>query len=181
MKKLSRCLVVAISLALTSSGFAAFENFTISLSGAQEVGGGGPGGGSGTLTLDTTANTVTFNNIAYGGLATVSIGAHIHGPAGPGVNANILYDLSPTFTTLGATSGTISGVLTLAPVFSGTNSVSVAQQVTELESGQWYINVHSTSFPNGEIRGQVVQAVPEPAVLALFGLGAAFLWARRRR
>jgi hypothetical protein len=36
------------------------------------------------------------------------------------------------------------------------------QQITDLESGNFYINIADSVFPSGEIRGQLV-AVPEPA------------------
>ena len=32
-------------------------------------------------------------------------------------------------------------------------------QVTQLKAGQFYFNVHSTIFPGGEIRGQIVDTV----------------------
>jgi len=58
---------------------------------------------------------------------------------------------------------------------------SIANQISDLEGGLWYINIHSSVFPNGEIRGQILP-VPEPSILALFGLSAsALLWHLRRR
>ena len=45
-------------------------------------------------------------------------------------------------------------------------------QETNLLSGDWYVNVHTTNFAGGEIRGQViVNPVPIPAAVWLFGSG----------
>lgn len=56
-----------------------------------------------------------------------------------------------------------------------------AGQETNLLGGLWYLNIHTTEFGGGEIRGQVgVTPVPEPAVALLGALGL-FGLARRRR
>jgi PEP-CTERM motif-containing protein/CHRD domain-containing protein len=50
-------------------------------------------------------------------------------------------------------------------------------------AGEAYLNIHTTNFPGGEIRGYLtVAAVPEPETFALLlvGLGAVG-WAVRRR
>jgi len=173
--------IIAVGLlALYQQSFAATEDFTISLDGAQDGGGGRTGSGSGTLTLDTTANTLKFNNIIWSGLSADSTASHIHGPGASGVSAGVLYPLNPTYTTVGAgiRNGTISGTLSLVD---GTGGFTIAQQVTQLESSLWYINVHSTTFGGGEIRGQILP-VPEPSTLALLALGAgALVWRLRRR
>jgi hypothetical protein len=39
-----------------------------------------------------------------------------------------------------------------------------------MQSGSTYVNIHSSAFPGGEIRGQIV-AVPEPGTMALGALG----------
>lgn len=44
-----------------------------------------------------------------------------------------------------------------------------------------YLNIHSATFPGGEIRGQLVPVIPEPATAALFALGGFALAVRRRR
>jgi CHRD domain-containing protein/PEP-CTERM motif-containing protein len=58
-------------------------------------------------------------------------------------------------------------------------------QVSWLFSGILYMNVHTSTFPGGEIRGQLtLTGVPEPSTMALTGLGAAALalrvWTKRR-
>ena len=184
MKKSFLPIIAIGLLALYQQSFAATEDFTISLDGAQDGGGGRTGSGSGTLTLDTTANTLTFNNIIWSGLSADSTASHIHGPGASGVSAGVLYPLNPTYTTVGAgiRNGTILGTLSLV---AGTGGFTIAQQVTQLESSLWYINIHSDAlqngFPGGEIRGQILP-VPEPSTLALLGLGAgALVWRLRRR
>jgi hypothetical protein len=43
-------------------------------------------------------------------------------------------------------------------------------QESNLLSGNWYVNVHTSNFGGGEIRGQVlVDVVPVPAAVWLFG------------
>jgi hypothetical protein len=52
--------------------------------------------------------------------------------------------------------GTLSGTLTNFLVTGIT-----ATDVTNLNNGQFYVNVHSTTFPGGELRGQLgSQPVP---------------------
>ena len=176
-------LIAVGLLALAQGSFAATEDFNVSLDSAQE---NNPldtssATGVGTLTFDTTLNTLTFNNnFQWSGLSADSTLSHIHGPALPSLSAGVLYNLTPTYTQVGPgiRQGTFSGTLSLVD---GTGNFTIAQQVSQLENGQWYLNIHSTAFPGGEIRGQIV-LVPEPSMLALLGLGAGGLvWGWRRR
>ena len=178
MKKVLLPFITVGWVVLAPTSFAALEDFTVSLSGAQETPvNTSPATGFGTMTFDTSAITLTLNNISYSGLTTNSTLAHIHGPGAPGVSAGVLYGMSPNFTTLGSTSGTFSGTLTLV---AGTGGFSIAQQVSQLEGGLWYLNVHDANFPAGEIRGQILP-IPEPSEMALLGLGTGALICRRRR
>jgi CHRD domain/PEP-CTERM motif len=56
---------------------------------------------------------------------------------------------------------------------------------TALEAGDIYANIHDSTFPGGEIRGQLVAvtttAAPEPGTLGLLAAGLAALGLARRR
>jgi len=57
-----------------------------------------------------------------------------------------------------------------------------ATQEANLLAGNWYVNVHTTNFGSGEIRGQVnVAPVPEPSPYVLSIASVAGLLAFRRR
>ena len=77
--------------------------------------------------------------IKYSDLSGIVTGAHFHGPAIAGVNADVVVPIS------GDLSSPIKGEATLT-----------AEQTAELLEGKWYLNLHTATHPDGEIRGQVV-------------------------
>ncbi len=120
--------------------------------------------GVGVFDFDTETNVlnweILYTDVLLQGVETM---AHIHGPAGPGEEAGILIDLN-----LGAfKSGSVD--ITTIP---GANA-------SDLLNDQWYVNIHSTAFPGGEIRGQIL--VPEPSSIALTVLGLTALMFFRRK
>lgn len=84
------------------------------------------------LSPDETNVTVSLN---FSGLSSAQTAAHIHSPAPPGTA------VAPLF---GLPQGQVSDFRV---------NVS-ASQVQDLKNGLWYVNVHSTNFLSGEIRGQ---------------------------
>ena len=86
-----------------------------------------------------------------------------------------MYGLSPTFMSTGTSFGNfIAGNLTL---LEGVNGYSIAQQQAQLATGQWYVNIHSSTFPGGEIRGQIY-LTPEPTSAILLLGSSVWLLAR---
>jgi hypothetical protein len=116
-----------------------------SLSGASEVpANNSPARGLMEGTFDTDTNTLTWT-VTYSGLSTPAIGAHFHGPVSylgltPEENAPIQV-------------GTPGN---LASPFHGEAKIDDTQ-AKDLKDGRWYFNLHSKTFPAGEIRGPVVR------------------------
>ncbi|MCL4741190.1 MAG: CHRD domain-containing protein [Phycisphaerales bacterium] len=153
---------IATSALLAASASAQIKTYDINLTGLEEVPpNASPATGSAHVEVNLATGFVDVTGVFDGLLGSVS-GAHLHGLADYGQNAGILIG----FTTTGSTSGTFFGSGTLSPT-----------NLQGLLDGLTYINVHSSVFPSGEIRGQVV---PTPATLAILGLGS-LAAARRRR
>jgi CHRD domain len=137
-----RVLSLAVLFLLATVSFAqpATVTLTASLSGANErPNPGDPDGvGFAVVTLDRVANTVTYS-LGFQGVTSPTM-AHIHrgtaDVAGP-----VVIDFAPTFTN-GTATGTVSSTNALI------NEVIA-------NPGAFYVNVHSTEFPPGAIRGQL--------------------------
>ena len=188
MRYLSPALVLMASLAfLAPAAHAVPITFEATLSGAAEIPPvASPGTGHAVVILDPTANSLEVQ-ISFSGLTSGTTASHIHCCVPSGLPGNLLVaTTTPTFPgfPLGVTSGTYDHTfdLTLAssynPAFvtaEGGVPQAEAALITAIESGANYLNIHTSNFPTGEIRGALVPTA-EPASLillgsALFGLG----------
>jgi hypothetical protein len=113
--------------------------YVANLGGAQVVP-SQPVAGTGQLkVMLNAAESKAFVKFEWSGLSGTA-SAHLHGPALPGANGSIAWDL---FT--GWPASVNSGILIpLNPVW-----------VADLKAGRWYFDVHTTAAPGGEIRGQI--------------------------
>jgi hypothetical protein len=155
-------LLLAVALALCPVAARATTLFTAFLSGSEQVPVNfSPATGFGTVVLNDPMDQITVD-LSWTGLTSPATAAHIHGAAGPGVNAAVMFPFSGV---PNVTSGSIpEQVFAITPT-----------QVGYLQGGLLYFNVHDAQFPGGEIRGQIHAAVPEPKALTLLALGLAAL------
>ncbi|MBI5383844.1 MAG: CHRD domain-containing protein [Verrucomicrobia bacterium] len=121
--------------------------FIFSLEAGQVPAGGSTGTGSGTLTPS--GNTFTIS-ASFTGLSGNTTAAHIHGPAGGGTNAAVLYPLA--LIPSGGPAGAIHQTVALVE---GAGGFTIAEQLEQLQSGLWYLNIHTTVHSSGEIRAQI--------------------------
>jgi hypothetical protein len=132
-----RALAVVLAVALFAPSAFAQTHFDAVIEGAQEVPPvATPASGYGCFTLNAD-NTLDYQ-ISFSGLIGVETGAHIHGPAPAGANGGVQFPFA-----LGSPKVGTFGPLTAA-------------QAADLSNGLYYVNIHTTAFPGGEIRGQIL-------------------------
>ncbi|MEO7560882.1 MAG: CHRD domain-containing protein [Nitrosospira sp.] len=169
-----------VLLSLASFGAnAALIHLNAFLDGAQEVpqSGQAAAGGSSfaSMLFDDTTNVLSWT-ISYSLNTGPANAAHFHGATNPGDPSGVGI-ASPVRITIPDITGTSSGIVSNS--FDLDALVNPADNAGNLLGGLWYINIHTSTFPSGEIRGQI--SVPEPATGALLGLGLAGLAFARRR
>ena len=133
-------LAAALAAILSTSGHAETLKFHAVMNGATEV----PaktteGKGTVDATLDTATKVLTYD-VTYSGLSGPATMGHLHGPADAGANAGVLVPFAAPVTS------PLHGTATLTDA-----------QVSELEAGKMYANIHTAANPGGEIRGQMVK------------------------
>jgi CHRD domain len=98
------------------------------------------GSGAMELALNHSTRVLTWT-VAYQGLSGAATGAHFHSPAFKDQNAGIVVPI------LGSLVSPFVGAIILTD-----------DQIADLMAGKWYVNVHTASYPGGEIRGQITSA-----------------------
>jgi len=137
------------------------STFTALLNGAQETPPvASPSQGVAFMTFNKDNSNLCYA-ISYSPLASTEILAHFHGPAAPGQAAPVLHNISPSPSPFGSPK---HGCVVLTK-----------DEIKLLKKGQLYINVHSTTAPNGEIRGQVLPEKPKYKAPAIGSTSGAFL------
>jgi CHRD domain/PEP-CTERM motif len=174
-------LLAVISIVLPTAN-AQQEIFTATLDGPSESpADASPGTGFATVTLDLSLSTMRVQ-VSFSGLVGLTTASHIHAATATAFTGTAgVATTTPTFAgfPLGVTSGTYDNTLDLTQASSFNPAFVTAQGgvpqaatalISATETGKAYLNIHTQTFPGGEIRGFLVQ-VPEPTTVALLAMG----------
>ena len=171
----SMLAAAALALAGALPAHATLRSFTTTLSGGAET----PptpsaATGSALVVFDDELSSVTVS-LTFAGLSVPAAAGHIHCCTAPGTNVGVALGFTgfPA-----ATSGSYSNSF-LPGAYTGANTF--ASVLAGTIAGQSYVNIHSASFPGGEIRGFLAAAVPEPSTYGLMLAGMALVAGASRR
>ena len=166
--------LAAIAMAMMAVTFgtagATITTYTATLNGANESpSNASPGTGSATVDLDDVAHTMHVH-ADFTGLSGTTTASHIHAPTLVALSGTAgVATTTPTFAgfPLGVTSGTYDVVLDMTQSSSynpsyvtnngGTTASAEAALFSAIAAGKAYLNIHSSVYGGGEIRGFLVQ------------------------
>jgi hypothetical protein len=191
-----KVLVVLSFLALAGISQGDVIHYAATLSGpAESPANASPGTGIANVLYDDVAHTMRVV-VSFTGLTAGVTASHIHAPtAAAGTGTAGVATTTPTFTGFpsGVTFGTYDHTfdMTLASSYNssfvtnngGTTAGAEAALFAAMAAGKTYLNIHTTNFPGGEIRG-FLHNVPDAASTAsLLGLALAAMlgFARNRK
>lgn len=179
-----RSLVTAaavVAIGMAPAARAAVVSYSVILDGPSESPpNASPGTGTGQVDVDAAAHTMHVH-ADFSGLVGTTTASHIHAPtlvAGTGTAG--VATTTPTFAgfPLVVSAGTYDNTLdlTLASSYNpsfvalhgGTPAGAEASLIQSIVDGKAYLNIHSTSFTGGEIRGFLIPTAV-PAVTMSWG------------
>jgi CHRD domain len=156
-------VAVLALVTLTAPAFAQTQ-LAANLDSTQVVGGtSSPASGTGAMTLNVAEDALTYSITLVGldldGLQTPAdstddvTAMHFH-IGDRGVNGGVVFGLiSPNHDTDDLVIDPVAG--TLDGIWENTDTNPLSGQLATLKAGGLYLNVHTTGFPGGAIRGQV--------------------------
>jgi hypothetical protein len=123
--------------AISTASFRADMLFKATLSGTNERPNPNLSTATGNATLTLNSETKIFTIVVtHSGMTATA--AHIH-KGEPTTTGSIVFGFSPVTSPINYTSAALT-----------------ASQETDLHAGLYYVNVHSSTYPGGEIRGQLI-------------------------
>jgi hypothetical protein len=163
--------VAVLVIGAASLAQAAVVSYTTSLSGPNESPpNASPGVGTATVDIDAVAHTMRVQ-AAFSGLTGPTTASHIHAPTLVALTGTAgVATTTPTFAgfPLGVTSGFYDNTLDMTQSSSynpsyvtangGTTATAEAALFQAITDGKAYLNIHSSTFGGGEIRGFLVPA-----------------------
>jgi CHRD domain/PEP-CTERM motif len=187
MKTILRILAVMILTITVPTVRADTITYDTALNGTSESPANtSPGKGFAIVTINTMTQTIEVN-VTFSGLETGDTATLIHCcTAMPGAGNAVVATTTPSFPgfPLGVTAGSYDQVFDLTasstynPAFvidQGSVANAETALLAGLADGEAYLNIHTTAFPGGEIRGFFPAAAtvpaPEPSSLWLLGFG----------
>jgi hypothetical protein len=136
-----RPFAIATAIALLPSALWAQTAFLAELNGGQETPAvASAGTGTGRVLLDLNTSMIEID-LSVSGLGSPITAAHIHAAA------------------IGVPGGVVIPLTGVGPTWSQSAGPLTPAQITALQSSNWYFNVHTTGFVNGEVRGQITPSL----------------------
>jgi hypothetical protein len=195
MKRIVSTLALILAVLATSSAFADNTIYRSTMSGPSEsLPNNSPGASVATIVIDNVAMTMSLT-IPFVDLLAPSTAAHLHCCTAQPLIGTAPPAISFVDFPLGVRDGlyermfNLSDAGTYDPAFLSAHGGAVATArdflLAGINANTSYLNIHSSLYPAGEIRGFLVQLapVPEPSAWLMMGVGLAglSLYGRRRQ
>ena len=151
-------LVIALGVSALANGQS--SSFGARLRGYDEVPAiNSAGTGQFTASINSSGTEITYK-LTYSGLSSSAVAAHIHlGQRGVAGGVVAFLCGGGTKPACPSSGGTVSGSIVASDIQAlsaqGIAAGDLASLLRAMRAGVTYVNVHSTNFPGGEIRGQV--------------------------
>lgn len=141
MTKFMHMILGLVAASVAVPAWADMVNMTAALAPGNEV----PpvqssGSGAATIRLDTASHQMSWE-VQVQNLTAPMTAAHFHGPATSAQNGPVVIPIAKA-----GDQSPFKGSVTLTP-----------DQMTDVLNGHYYVNVHTPTYPPGELRGQVVK------------------------
>jgi len=144
---------------ITAPKVTAAERFSATLSGASVI----PANAStntGSITFEASSDSTLAFSLSVANMSGITQ-AHLHNAAAGANGATLVWLLPVNGTSAQSASVELSGVISLGDIdptwVRGTPRLAMDSVKTLMRAGRLYVDVHSSAFTNGELRGQVAK------------------------